>query len=368
MARVLDWRGSADQRGLVRQALEILRRGGSVCFPTETVYMGAASAHSPEAIVRLARFAERPLSVAVRNTAEAVDWSPTLSELGRRLTRRCWPGPVELICDYSSASAASSLPEPSRRHVLADDAVRLSSPAHDAIRLALMEMPDPVVLVGANRIDQTEVYSAATAVETLGATVDLILDDGPTRYSQPDTVVRIAGEGWSIVRPGVVSESLLHRQSAFLVVFVCTGNTCRSPLAEASCKRLLAEQLECDPVELAERGFQVISAGLSAIMGDSATAEAVLAARELGVDLSGHRSMPLTRELADKADCIVAMTQGHLLTIAYYHPDALERSILLRADGADVADPIGCEMEVYRSCATEISEQLRPLVSKWIKK
>src|SRR6516162_9076858 len=155
MGQVLDWRGSADQRGLVRQAVEILRRGGTVCFPTETVYMVAASALYPEAVVRVARFAERPLSVAVRNTAQAVDWSPTLGELGRRLTRRCWPGPVELICDYSYGSAASTLPEPCRRHVLAEDTVRLSSPAHDTIRLALMEMPEPVVLVGANRIDQT---------------------------------------------------------------------------------------------------------------------------------------------------------------------------------------------------------------------
>jgi protein-tyrosine-phosphatase len=93
----------------------------------------------------------------------------------------------------------------------------------------------------------------------------------------------------------------------------------------------------------------------------------MLAAHDLGVDLSGHRSMPLTRELAAKADCIVAMTQGHLLSIAYYYPDAGERSILLRADGADVADPIGCEMEVYRSCAAEIGEHLRPLISNWIR-
>src|SRR5262245_38820327 len=194
MAQVLDWHGSANQRDLVRQAMEILRRGGTVCFPTETVYTLAASALHAKAVLRMAQFAERPLAVVVRNAAQAVDWSPTLSYMGRRLARRCWPGPVELICDYSSGSVAGTLPEASQRHVLADDTVRLSSPEHDAIRLALMEMSDPLVLAGANKNGQPAVYAGTTAAERLTDTVDLILDDGTTRYSQPDTVVRIHGE------------------------------------------------------------------------------------------------------------------------------------------------------------------------------
>ena len=368
MVQVLDWRGAANQRGLVLQAVETLRRGETVCFPTETVYTVAASALQPEAVERVARFAERPLAVALWSAAQAVDWSPMLSPMGRRLARRCWPGPVELICDFSEGSAARLMPEAAKCHVLAGDGVRLTSPAHDAIRLALMEMTEPVVLSAANKSDQPYAYAAATAAERLNDTVSLIVDDGTTRYGQPDTVVRISGDSWSIVRPGVVSEALLSRQAAFLVVFVCTGNTCRSPLAEAICKELLAEHLHCASTELTERGFQVISAGLAANMGDVAATEAVLAARELSADLSGHRSMPLTRELAAMADCLVAMTQGHLLTIACYYPDALERSVLLRADGADVADPIGCDMEVYQHCAMDIAEQVERLISIWIKK
>jgi protein-tyrosine-phosphatase len=119
---------------------------------------------------------------------------------------------------------------------------------------------------------------------------------------------------------------------------------------------------------LAERGFLVISAGLAAMMGGAAATEAVDVAQEHGADLSGHMSRSFSPDLAAKADIIVTMTQGHLLSIAYQFPEVLPRCRLLRADGADVADPIGCTMDVYRQCAAEIAGHLRPLASGWVKK
>src|SRR5437870_3579606 len=83
-----------------------------------------------------------------------------------------------------------------------------------------------------------------------------------------------------------------------LVVFLCTGNTCRSPLAEVLCKKRLAESLGCTPEELPTRGFLVCSAGLSAFPGDSAANFSQNIAREYGMDLSGHFSQPLSPEFA----------------------------------------------------------------------
>jgi protein-tyrosine phosphatase len=200
----------------------------------------------------------------------------------------------------------------------------------------------------------------------LGDAVDLLLDDGPSRYGQPATVVEVNGEGWSLVSPGVVSEALLRRQTAFLILFVCTGNTCRSPLAEALCKKLLAERLGCTPAELPERGFLVLSAGLAAMMGGGAAPEAIEAARELGADLAEHASRTLGRELARQADCIVAMTQGHLHSVVHQFPDGRDRCRLLAADGSDISDPLGSDLQVYRRCAAEIVRHLDSLVSTWI--
>src|SRR5207253_3189276 len=96
------------------------------------------------------------------------------------------------------------------------------------------------------------------------------------------------------------------------IVFVCTGNTCRSPLAEGLCRQLLADHLRCAAEELGKRGFCVQSAGLAAMIGAEATPEAVAAAAELGADLTGHGSRPLTIEMLLQADRLFAMTASHL--------------------------------------------------------
>ena len=157
----------------------------------------------------------------------------------------------------------------------------------------------------------------AAAPGAPGDAAALIVDDGPAGERPPPTVVRVEGAAWQVVQPGAASEEALRRQAACLIVFVCTGNTCRSPLAEALCKARLAERLGCTAADLPERGFHVLSAGLSAASGGPAADEAVEAARSYGADLTPHRSRPLSPELAAQADYLVAMTRGHLVALAW---------------------------------------------------
>ncbi len=83
-------------------------------------------------------------------------------------------------------------------------------------------------------------------------------------------MVKIGEQGFEMIRGGVVSEQTLSRLACLSIVFVCTGNTCRSPMAEALCRMMLAKRLRCAPEELQDRGVVVASAGLSAVMGGSA--------------------------------------------------------------------------------------------------
>lgn len=149
------------------------------------------------------------------------------------------------------------------------------------------------------------------------------------------------------------------------ILFVCTGNTCRSPLAEVLCRRLLADRLGCEPDDLAGRGFVVRSAGIVAYAGDVASGPAVDVAREMRADLSGHRSRPVNPELLAEATDVIAMTAWHELALRHKFGDVGPPPQRL-VEAGDLPDPIGGDIEEYRSCARAITDNLDRFIRGWL--
>jgi len=147
------------------------------------------------------------------------------------------------------------------------------------------------------------------------------------------------------------------------ILFVCTGNTCRSPLAESLCRAKLAQALGCPPGELAQRGFTVASAGVMALPGDSANPQAVQVAEEFGAELAAHRSRPLTHEMLAEATDVIAMTDMHLMLVARYAAGPEPKLLCV---GEDIPDPIGGDADEYRACARVIAGQLDRLIPEWL--
>ena len=356
---VIDLRSAEDLRDVVHRAVQALAEGKLVAMPTETVYGLAVSARDEGAVERLlqakGRGKDQPFSLAVKGIDDALDYVPRLSSLGRRLARRCWPGPVTLVLENDHPdSLLQRLPASVRELVSPAGTVGLRVPAHQLVLDVLQLTAGPLVLTSANRSGESDSLTAAEVVDSMGEDVQLVLDDGNCQFGQPSSVVRVVGDDLDILRAGVVSETTLRRLSSLLILLVCTGNTCRSPLAEAFMRRRLADILKCDAEQLDDRGVMVMSAGIAAMAGGRASTHSMEVAAQRGLDLSGHESQPLTDRLVQHADLILTMTASHRDAILAQWPSAAPRTEVLSTDGSDVADPIGGPVELYRSCADQI--------------
>ncbi len=143
------------------------------------------------------------------------------------------------------------------------------------------------------------------------------------------------------------------------ILFICTGNVCRSPMAEGLFRKVMRGRGE----------FRIFSAGLGAIDGQPPTPHSVTAMKEIGIDISNQRSRALTTDLVRSADLILGMTHGHVDTIALLYPPAAEKTFLLREFDEtlepyekDISDPIGSPYEVYVDCRDQIEQGIASLL------
>lgn len=357
------------EKDKIKAAAETVEQGGLVAFPTETVY-GIACKVSENTLEKLSNIKTRPsgkyytLHIGVKE--QIPKYVPERGVRANKLIANTLPGPVTLIFEVSDENISKLRDEFSEeiiRNLYKDNSIGIRCPDNKTASSLLSAIPSPVVAPSANPSGEQPPVTAQQVRLYLDGKVDMILDGGKCRYSKSSTVVKIRKRSISILREGAVSRKKIEKIQELTFLFVCTGNSCRSPMAEGIFKKHLAEKTGLTVDELAKNGYKVLSAGTSGIENAPASDEAVNACASKGIDISGHRSRGLKREHIEESDFIFVMSRRHMDAVLDIRPQAKDKTFLL-AGNENIADPIGLTQEYYNQCCEIIESNIKRVLKE----
>ncbi len=345
--RISSNKSNAEAIAEVKTALE---KGAVVALPSETVYGLGVLPADKAAVEKLTalkqRPSDKPYTLHFGTVEQALDALAILPPYGYRLAQRFWPGPLTLV--YDAVDGAT---------------IGVRVPDHFFLSALLNELGSPLFLPSANRSGEKEAISADEVEAFFSGLLDIVVDGGAPYYFKPSTVIDLNYHPFKILREGAVSvRDILDQYIRKRIVFVCTGNTCRSVMAEHLLKKYL---FEYDPV-LLER-YEIISRGVGVPGSVPATPEVQSLLKSEGIDeVTGHRSRQIDRATVLSADLIITMEEKQRQFIERFEPTAQSRlfhlnKFLPAAEAEDIPDPIGGSAGTYKTVFETIETAVKEL-------
>jgi len=339
----------------IQEAVSCLCDGQVICLPTDTVYGLGCNYLSEKARERIyeikGRSFSKPLAIAVYDVSLIENFIFPLPLWVYKVADNLLPGPLTVVLPY-----------------LESETLAFRIPSSLLCLRILEEFSNPIWLTSANRSGYEDCFSGEEVIKEFNGVVDLIIDEGETRFRQPSTVIRMGNEEIEIIRQGPITKDQLMRVvTTKNIMFVCTGNSCRSVMAEALFSKYVGKLRP----EL-EGKIKCMSCGTTTIEGLPASDSTLeILKREEGIDFSTHKATECGFWNLKRQDVIFVAQQNHLRYIKENYPYFKDKVYLLLEyvdlpfeGGYDIPDPIGRSDEFYYRILALIKEAVMRLIRR----
>lgn len=347
----------------IAAAAKAVLDGELIIFPTETVYALACHGFNATAKNKIyalkGRNRRKPLQLLLpdmENLAQFADLD-CLKPQEKGLLRRSWPGPLTAILPAT----------PAGEKISGGPSIGIRIPDDPAAQAVLKATPAPIAATSANLSHGPEPARFAMIPEVIKKAAKCkIWRAGKTRYAEASTVIDCTRRPWTILRCGALKMAVSKTMTAkakHCVLFVCTGNTCRSVLAEYLMKKMAPADIEAG------------SAGIYANPGFPIPASIFQLMQEEDIKNFNHTPRPVTQELVGAATLILAMERAHKNFLLAQFPQAANKIFLLKEFAAnakappegnhwEIGDPIGAQGQIYKHCRDEIKESVKKTIAR----
>lgn len=334
----------------IRDVAQFARAGKIVAFPTETVYGIGAAASKREAVEKLysikGRDPAKPFAYHIGDWGQLIQLRVVRDAVFRYLAKKFWPGPVTLVVKTEGG-----------------ERIGVRYPRSIPACTLITATGEPFFATSANRSGETSPTTVGEVLKTLGGEIDFVIDAGPCTFGQDSTVLDVTEKPVKVLREGAeynaVCEAIQEIESGRVprktILLVCTGNSCRTPMAAGIVKRDLRRRH-------LENEIEITTCGVLARDGSTATAEAVYVMKNREIDITGHRAAACRRDAVEDSDLILAMSKDHYDFLIGLVPHVASKIRVL-----NIPDPIGMGIQSYETTVDLLEKKIKEVWDEIVK-